>query len=78
MYRIQEVVKCYLFLIFTRFFYEHIHVGSNQSLTRLLCFSFIYKDLSLLLEPIPKVNKIWSMIGKILLHIGKNPSEARR
>ena len=30
MYQIQELVKYYLFLFA---FYEHIHLGSNQSLT---------------------------------------------
>ena len=44
MYRKQEVVKCCLFLILLAF-YEHIHLGSNQSLRHLLCFSYRCKGL---------------------------------
>ena len=44
MYRKQEVVKCYLFLM-SFAFYEYIHLGSNQSLRHLLCFSSRCKGL---------------------------------
>ena len=46
MYQMQEVAKCYLFLILLDF-YENIYLDPNQLLKHLLCFNFIYEDLRL-------------------------------
>ena len=63
MFQIQEVGKCYLFLIFTRFLWTYM----------LLSKSIIETPL----RPFPKEKKIWSMIGKILLHNRKDLGKAR-
>ena len=39
-------------------------------------FYVLVTDVTTSSEPIPEAKKIWSMIGKILLHNGKNLSEA--
>ena len=43
MYQIQQVVKSDFFLIVLAF-YEHIHLGTNQSVRNLLCFSSRCED----------------------------------
>ena len=75
MYQIQKVVQCSLLLIFTRFLWIH-PLSPNQSLKHV--FYVLVPDAKNLWSKISEVKKIWSMIGKILLHIGKNLNEARR
>ena len=45
MYRIRGTVKCYLFLIVTRFLRTHSLRSKAIIKTHLLCYSFRYKDL---------------------------------
>ena len=54
-YQMQEVVKCYLLLILL-VFYEHIHLGPNQPLRHLLCFSSRCKGR---IRAYPSSKKIW-------------------
>ena len=56
-------------------FYENIHLASNQSLRQISCFSSRCQDL---IRAHPCSKRIRSMIERILLHIWKNLSEARR
>ena len=60
---------------FYSLFYENIHLASNQSVREILCFSSRCQDL---IRVYPCSKKIKSTIGRILLHIWKNLSEARR
>ena len=60
---VNQIQKLVQYSSFLLAFYEHIFYVSSR-----------YKETIRLYE----VKEIWSVIGKILLHIGKNLSEVRR
>ena len=60
---VHQIQKLVQYSSFLLAFYEHIFYVSSR-----------YKETIRLYE----VKEIWSVIGKILLHIGKNLSEVRR
>ena len=66
---IQEVVKCFLFLIFAGFLWTH-SLRSKPIIKASFCV--LIPDVKTLSGPILQSKKVWSMIGKILLYIGKN------
>ena len=68
MYRIRGTVKCYLFLIVTRFLRTHSLRSKPIIKTHLYAIVSDTKTLS---------GSISEVIGKLFLHIGKNLSKAR-